>query len=85
MRTKRLTHSAGSFSAGRVARKTVSDLGELDPAIDAVLAANAAEADAYRGGKQGVLGFLVRQVMKETRGAADPRVVSERLREKLGT
>ncbi len=38
---------------------------------------------AFRGGKEGVLGFLVGQVMKETGGAADPRVVSERLREKL--
>jgi Asp-tRNA(Asn)/Glu-tRNA(Gln) amidotransferase B subunit len=51
--------------------------------IDGVLAANAPQADAFRGGKEGVLGFLVGQVMKETGGAADPRVVSERLREKL--
>ena len=48
-----------------------------------VLAANPGEVEQYRGGKQGLLGFFVGQVMKETGGAADPRVVSERLREKL--
>src|SRR5262249_5896314 len=46
-----------------LAQKAVSDVAALDPTIDAVLAANAKEADAYRGGKQGVLGFLVGQVM----------------------
>ena len=35
-------------------------------------------------GKQGLLGFFVGQVMKETGGKADPRVVNERVREKLG-
>ena len=39
---------------------------------------------SFRAGKEGVLGFLVGQVMKETRGKANPRVVNERLREKLG-
>ena len=40
-------------------------------------------ADAYRGGKEGLLGFFVGQVLKESGGNADPRVVGERLREKL--
>jgi len=62
----------------------LAPLGRLGQTQAQWLAANAAEAEAYRGGKQGVLGFLVGQVMKETGGAADPRVVSERLREKLG-
>jgi Asp-tRNA(Asn)/Glu-tRNA(Gln) amidotransferase B subunit len=52
--------------------------------VDRVLAANAAQADAYRGGKEGLLGFFVGQVMKESGGKADPRVVGARLREKLG-
>jgi Asp-tRNA(Asn)/Glu-tRNA(Gln) amidotransferase B subunit len=38
---------------------------------------------AYRAGKEGLLGFFVGQVMKETEGKADPRVVNERVREKL--
>jgi Asp-tRNA(Asn)/Glu-tRNA(Gln) amidotransferase B subunit len=67
-----------------LAQKAVSDVGELDPVIDAVLAANPGEVEQYRGGKQGLLGFFVGQVMKETGGNADPRVVSDRLREKLG-
>jgi aspartyl-tRNA(Asn)/glutamyl-tRNA(Gln) amidotransferase subunit B len=66
-----------------LARKAVADVTELDPVIDRVLAANAGQVAAYRGGKEGLLGFFVGQVMKETGGTADPRVVSERLREKL--
>ena len=80
-----LAHSGDEgFSAEPyLAQKAVSDVGELDPVIDAVLAANPGEAEQYRGGKEGLLGFFVGQVMKETGGKADPRVVSERLREKL--
>ncbi len=66
-----------------LAQKAVSDVGELDPIIDRVLEANPGPVEQYRGGKQGLLGFLVGQVMKETGGTADPRVVSDRLREKL--
>ena len=51
--------------------------------IDAVLAANPQQVETYRGGKEGVLGFFVGQVMKETRGKADPKVVNGLLREKL--
>ena len=46
--------------------------------IDAIIAANPGQAEQYRGGKEGLLGFFVGQVMKETGGKADPRVVSER-------
>jgi len=66
-----------------LARKAVTDVSALDPIIDAVLAANPGQAAAYRGGKEGLLGFFVGQVMRETGGTADPRVVNERLREKL--
>ena len=41
------------------------------------------QVDAYRGGKDGLLGFFVGQVMQATQGKANPKVVSERLREKL--
>jgi aspartyl-tRNA(Asn)/glutamyl-tRNA(Gln) amidotransferase subunit B len=37
----------------------------------------------YRNGKEGLLGFFVGQVMKETQGKANPKVVNERLRERL--
>jgi aspartyl-tRNA(Asn)/glutamyl-tRNA(Gln) amidotransferase subunit B len=61
----------------------VSDSAALDPVIDAILAANPGQVEAYRGGKEGLLGFFVGQVMRETQGKADARAVNERLREKL--
>ena len=63
----------------------ISDASELDPVIDKVLAENQAQVETFRAGKEGVLGFLVGQVMKETGGKADPRVVNERLREKISS
>ena len=66
-----------------LAHAAVSDESALLPTIDAVIAANPQQVETYRGGKEGVLGFLVGQVMKETRGKADPRVVNRLLREKL--
>ena len=66
-----------------LAQAAVSDESELVPIIDAVLAANPDQVETYRGGKEGVLGFLVGQVMKETQGKADPKVVNRLLRERL--
>ncbi len=66
-----------------LAQKAVSDVSELDPVIDRVIEANPGQAESYRGGKDGLLGFFVGQVMKETGGKADPRVVNERVRAKL--
>jgi len=74
----------GSIDADEYLGQTaVSDESALEPAIDAVLAANPQQVETYRGGKEGVLGFLVGQVMKETGGKADPKVVNRLLREKL--
>jgi aspartyl-tRNA(Asn)/glutamyl-tRNA(Gln) amidotransferase subunit B len=61
----------------------VGDESELGPVIDAVLAANPGQVETYRGGKEGVLGFFVGQVMRETQGKADPKVVNRLLLEKL--
>jgi aspartyl-tRNA(Asn)/glutamyl-tRNA(Gln) amidotransferase subunit B len=70
----------------RLLRETaIGDASELEPVLERVLAANAAQVEAYRSGKEGLLGFFVGQVMKETRGKADPRRVNELLREKLRT
>ena len=72
------------FSADRfLTERTTSDESALGPSIDAVLAANPEQVETYRGGKEGVLGFLVGQVLKETQGKADPKVVNRLLREKL--
>jgi aspartyl-tRNA(Asn)/glutamyl-tRNA(Gln) amidotransferase subunit B len=61
----------------------VADTAELEPIVERILAANPGQVEAYRGGKEGLLGFFVGQVMKETQGKADPRVVNELVREKL--
>ena len=66
-----------------LAQAAVADEGELAPVIDAVLAANPDQVETYRAGKEGVLGFFVGQVMKETQGKADPKVVNRLVREKL--
>ncbi len=64
-------------------QEAVSDESELEPVIARVLEANPGEVEAYRGGKDGLLGFFVGQVMKETQGKANPRVVSELVKAKL--
>jgi aspartyl-tRNA(Asn)/glutamyl-tRNA(Gln) amidotransferase subunit B len=70
-------------AAPYLAEVTIGDVAELDPVIDRILAANEGQVAAYRAGKEGLLGFFVGQVMKETEGKADARVVNERVREKL--
>ena len=73
------------FSADAYLGETmVADTAELDPVIDRILTENEQQVAAYRNGKAGLLGYFVGQVMKETHGKANPKVVSERLREKLG-
>jgi aspartyl-tRNA(Asn)/glutamyl-tRNA(Gln) amidotransferase subunit B len=72
------------FSAEKyLAEAAVTDVSELDPVIERILAENEAQVAAYRGGKQGLLGFFVGAVMRETQGKANPKIVNERLREKL--
>jgi aspartyl-tRNA(Asn)/glutamyl-tRNA(Gln) amidotransferase subunit B len=74
----------GEFSADRyLAEAAISDASELDPVIERVLEANEAQVASFKAGKEGVLGYLVGQVMRETGGKANPKVVNERLREKL--
>ena len=64
--------------------KQISDTGELSGIIDGVLADNSKQVEQYKGGKTTVLGYLVGQVMRATRGQADPKSVNQLLREKLG-
>jgi aspartyl-tRNA(Asn)/glutamyl-tRNA(Gln) amidotransferase subunit B len=74
------------FSADEyLAQEVVSDSSELEPLVDRILAANPGQVEAYRGGKEGLLGFFVGQAMKETGGKANPKVLNELLREKLKT
>ena len=62
----------------------VSDAIQIETAVDKVMAENAAEVQAYRAGKTKLLGFFVGQVMRETKGKANPQVVNEVLKSKLG-
>jgi len=61
----------------------ISDTGAIAAAVDEVLAANPAAVADYRAGKAQAVGFLVGQVMKATRGQANPAVVQQLLRERL--
>lgn len=61
----------------------ISDQDELSTAIDQVLAANAENVSAYLQGKEKLFGYLVGQIMKATRGRANPELVNRLLREKL--
>lgn len=63
----------------------VSDASAIDPIIDEVIAANPQQLAQYRSGKETLFGFFVGQVMKASRGKANPKVVNERLREKLNS
>jgi aspartyl-tRNA(Asn)/glutamyl-tRNA(Gln) amidotransferase subunit B len=73
----------GFSAAPYLEQKVVADASELDPIIERIIDANPGQAEQFRSGKEGLLGFFVGQVMKETAGKADPRVVNERVREKL--
>jgi aspartyl-tRNA(Asn)/glutamyl-tRNA(Gln) amidotransferase subunit B len=66
-----------------LAQEAVSDVDELEPIVARILEANPDQVEAFRNGKEGLLGFFVGQVMKETNGKANPRVVSELVRSKL--
>jgi aspartyl-tRNA(Asn)/glutamyl-tRNA(Gln) amidotransferase subunit B len=83
--TRALTESADpEFRAETYLGDTlVADTAELEPLVDRILADNPGQVAAYKGGKEGLLGFFVGQVMQETQGKADPKVVNELLREKL--
>lgn len=63
--------------------RQISDTGTLEQILDDVVAANPKQVEQYRSGKTAVLGFLVGQVMKASRGQANPARVNELLRQKL--
>ncbi|MBC2745122.1 MAG: Asp-tRNA(Asn)/Glu-tRNA(Gln) amidotransferase subunit GatB [Desulfosarcina sp.] len=62
----------------------VSDTSAIDPIVDAIIANHPDEVERYRGGQKKLMGFFVGQAMKETKGKANPKIVNEILREKLG-
>ncbi|MEK9678480.1 MAG: Asp-tRNA(Asn)/Glu-tRNA(Gln) amidotransferase subunit GatB [Rhodospirillaceae bacterium] len=64
--------------------KQITDTGEIEAAVDQVIADNPEQAQQYREGNPKVGGWLVGQVMKATQGKANPQMVNELLAKKLG-
>ena len=61
----------------------ITDTGAIEAAVDAAIAANPKVVEEYKGGKKKTIGALVGQVMKATRGKANPQMVNKMLAEKL--
>jgi aspartyl-tRNA(Asn)/glutamyl-tRNA(Gln) amidotransferase subunit B len=61
----------------------MSDTGELERILDEVLAANAKSVEEFRAGKDKAFNALVGQVMKASRGKANPQAVNDLLRQRL--
>ncbi len=62
----------------------ITDEGAIETAIDEVIANNPSEVEKYKSGKTKLFGFFVGQVMKATKGKANPAKVNELLKNKLG-
>lgn len=63
--------------------KQISDIDELNKIVDNIIKNNYKSVEEYRNGKDKLLGFFVGQVMKETKGKGNPKVINEILKEKL--
>ncbi len=69
---------------GELGMQQVSDSGAIEAVCLAVIEKNPKQADQLRGGKTAVMGFFVGQVMKETKGSANPQLVNDSLKKILG-
>jgi aspartyl-tRNA(Asn)/glutamyl-tRNA(Gln) amidotransferase subunit B len=79
--------ATGDSAAAIVEReglRQISDTSALEKVVEDVIAANPKQVEQYRAGKTAVAGFLVGQVMKATRGQANPGMVNDLLKAKLG-
>jgi aspartyl-tRNA(Asn)/glutamyl-tRNA(Gln) amidotransferase subunit B len=65
--------------------KQITDDGAIDAMVEEVLQANLSQVEEYKGGKEKVLGFLVGQVMKASKGKANPGAVNKLLKEKMAS
>ena len=61
----------------------ISDTSAIEEAVDAVIAANPSEVEAFKGGKTKLISFFVGQIMRATKGKANPALVNELLAKKL--
>ncbi len=65
--------------------RQITDSGALESMIEAIVAANPGQVEQYRAGKDKVFGFFVGQVMKESKGKANPQQVNDILKRKLAS
>jgi len=80
------------FSTGKTAGALVSEKGleqitdadQITKVVREIIAANPKQVEQYRSGKTATLGWFVGQVMKATRGQANPQVLQELLKKELG-
>ncbi|MBP6975436.1 MAG: Asp-tRNA(Asn)/Glu-tRNA(Gln) amidotransferase subunit GatB [Candidatus Moranbacteria bacterium] len=72
-----------SHVVSRLNLAQVSDMGELEGAVDSVLAVNSKSVADFQAGKENAFQYLIGQVMKETKGKANPEVVATLLRGRL--
>jgi len=71
-------------SIEKLGLKQVTDTGAIEAMCDEIINANPEKVEQYQGGKEKLFGFFVGQVMKASKGSADPQVVNEILKTKLG-
>ena len=70
--------------AKKFGMQQITDTGAIEKIIDEVIAANAPQVEQYKSGKVGLLGFFVGNVMKKSGGSANPAIVNEILKQRLG-
>ncbi|MFN6963879.1 MAG: Asp-tRNA(Asn)/Glu-tRNA(Gln) amidotransferase subunit GatB [Pyrinomonadaceae bacterium] len=78
--------ASGKSAADVIAEKgfeQISDAAAIGRIVDDVIAANAKNVEAYRGGNEKLFGFFVGQVMKASQGKANPKIVNDVLKQKL--
>ncbi|MFN7924949.1 MAG: Asp-tRNA(Asn)/Glu-tRNA(Gln) amidotransferase subunit GatB [Bryobacteraceae bacterium] len=75
---------AASAIMDREGLRQISDTSAIEKIVDEVIAANPKQVEQFKSGKTAVAGFLVGQVMKASRGQANPQMVNELLKKKLG-
>jgi aspartyl-tRNA(Asn)/glutamyl-tRNA(Gln) amidotransferase subunit B len=78
-------HGEGDADAviGNKGLKQITDSGAIEKLVDEVLATSTAQVEQYRSGKETVFGYFVGQVMKASKGKANPAQVNELLKKKL--
>jgi aspartyl-tRNA(Asn)/glutamyl-tRNA(Gln) amidotransferase subunit B len=64
--------------------KQMSDTGEIETIVDEIIKNNAPQVEQFKSGNEKILGFFVGQIMKATQGKANPKIINQILRSKLG-